>query len=170
MFALYYKLSIVFENFGEQEKAAAKNRRKTVKKGTFIGAFLAVSAKGFVYYLTNPDFTNGYKYSHILGGLLDSWDGSNSKYRAFLSHQIEGSSTALKAIQGRRHQASVYPASHADIHLEDVVFFNICVRAQSALDSQLASLEVIKHAAWKPAQSTFQSKIPPLSTNKWPRI
>ncbi|KAJ9070389.1 hypothetical protein DSO57_1008431 [Entomophthora muscae] len=35
------------------------------------------------------------------------------------------------------------------------------VRAQSALDSQLASLEVIKHAAWKPPQSTFQGEIPP---------
>ncbi|KAJ9083553.1 hypothetical protein DSO57_1033690 [Entomophthora muscae] len=35
------------------------------------------------------------------------------------------------------------------------------VRAQSALDSQLVSLEVIKHAAWKPPQSTFQGKIPP---------
>ncbi|KAJ9087463.1 hypothetical protein DSO57_1033178 [Entomophthora muscae] len=35
------------------------------------------------------------------------------------------------------------------------------VRAQSALDSQLASLEVIKHAAWKPPQSTFQGKTPP---------
>ncbi|KAJ9080641.1 hypothetical protein DSO57_1022780 [Entomophthora muscae] len=66
MFVLYYKLLIVFDNFGEQGKAAAKNRRKKVKKGTFIGAFLAVSAKSFVYYQTNPDFTNGYKYSHIL--------------------------------------------------------------------------------------------------------
>ncbi|KAJ9088837.1 hypothetical protein DSO57_1019115 [Entomophthora muscae] len=35
------------------------------------------------------------------------------------------------------------------------------VRAHIALDSQLASLEVIKHAAWKPPQSTFQGKIPP---------
>ncbi|KAJ9052458.1 hypothetical protein DSO57_1033926 [Entomophthora muscae] len=38
---------------------------------------------------------------------------------------MEGSSTALKAIQGCGHQASVYPASHAYIHLGDVVFFNI---------------------------------------------
>ncbi|KAJ9050935.1 hypothetical protein DSO57_1009542 [Entomophthora muscae] len=38
---------------------------------------------------------------------------------------MEGSSTALKAIQGRGHQASVYPAGHADIHLANVVFFNI---------------------------------------------
>ncbi|KAJ9071648.1 hypothetical protein DSO57_1034906 [Entomophthora muscae] len=37
------------------------------------------------------------------------------------------------------------------------------VRAQSALDSQLASLEVIKHAAWKPPQSTSQGKIPPFN-------
>ncbi|KAJ9064602.1 hypothetical protein DSO57_1028845 [Entomophthora muscae] len=45
-----------------------------------------------------------------------------------------------------------------------------CFRTHSALDSQLASLEVIKHAAWKPPQSTFQGEIPLLSTNKWPRI
>ncbi|KAJ9079248.1 hypothetical protein DSO57_1037377 [Entomophthora muscae] len=38
---------------------------------------------------------------------------------------MEGSSTALEAIQGRGHQASVYPASHADVHLADVVFFNM---------------------------------------------
>ncbi|KAJ9080832.1 hypothetical protein DSO57_1020815 [Entomophthora muscae] len=38
---------------------------------------------------------------------------------------MEGSSTALKAIQKRRHQTSVYPAGHADIHLGDVVLFNI---------------------------------------------
>ncbi|KAJ9071440.1 hypothetical protein DSO57_1036850 [Entomophthora muscae] len=38
-----------------------------------------------------------------------------------------------------------------------------CVRAQSALDSQLASLEVTKHAAWKPPQSTSQGKIPPFN-------
>ncbi|KAJ9062405.1 hypothetical protein DSO57_1011082 [Entomophthora muscae] len=86
---------------------------------------MAVSAKSFVYYQTNPDFINEYSYSHILGGLLDSWDGLNSKYRVFLSHQMEGSSTALEAIQGRGHQASVYPTSHADIHLIDVVLFNI---------------------------------------------
>ncbi|KAJ9067341.1 hypothetical protein DSO57_1000253 [Entomophthora muscae] len=125
MFISYYKLSIAFDDFGKQGKAAAKNRRKKVKKGTFIGAFLAVSAKGFVYYWTNPDFINGYSYSHILGGLLDSWDSSNSKYQGFLSHQMEDSSTTLEAIQGRRHQASVYPASHADIHLADVIFFNM---------------------------------------------
>ncbi|KAJ9085682.1 hypothetical protein DSO57_1011603 [Entomophthora muscae] len=35
------------------------------------------------------------------------------------------------------------------------------VRAQIAVDSQLASLELIKHAVWKPTQSTSQSKIPP---------
>ncbi|KAJ9068154.1 hypothetical protein DSO57_1031549 [Entomophthora muscae] len=38
---------------------------------------------------------------------------------------MEGSSTALEAIQGRGHQASVYPAGHANDHLADVVFFNI---------------------------------------------
>ncbi|KAJ9076201.1 hypothetical protein DSO57_1028511 [Entomophthora muscae] len=125
IFISYYKLSIAFDNFGEMGKAAIKNGRKKVKKGTFIGAFLAVSAKGFVYYWTNPDFINGYSYGHILGGLLDSWDGSNSKYWVFLSHQMEGSSTALEAIQGRGHQASVYPAGHADVYLADVIFFNI---------------------------------------------
>ncbi|KAJ9066231.1 hypothetical protein DSO57_1011560 [Entomophthora muscae] len=52
-------------------------------------------------------------------------NSSNSKYWVFLSHQIKGSSTALKAIQGRGHQASVYPTGHADVHLADVVFFNI---------------------------------------------
>ncbi|KAJ9087163.1 hypothetical protein DSO57_1035971 [Entomophthora muscae] len=125
MFVSYYKLSIAFVNFGEQGKAATKNGRNKVKKGTFIGAFMTVSTKGFVYYWTNPDFIDGYSYNHILRGLLDSWDGSNSKYRVFLSHQMEGSSTALEAIQECRHQASVYPAGHANIHLADVVFFNI---------------------------------------------
>ncbi|KAJ9056270.1 hypothetical protein DSO57_1034996 [Entomophthora muscae] len=38
---------------------------------------------------------------------------------------MEGSSTTLKAIEQRGHQASVYPAGHADIHMADVVFFNI---------------------------------------------
>ncbi|KAJ9083950.1 hypothetical protein DSO57_1029221 [Entomophthora muscae] len=38
---------------------------------------------------------------------------------------MEGSSTTIKTIQGRGHQASVYPANHADIHLADDVFFNI---------------------------------------------
>ncbi|KAJ9080482.1 hypothetical protein DSO57_1024407 [Entomophthora muscae] len=81
LFFSYYKLSIVFENFCEQGKAAAKNRRNKVKKETFCGAFLAVSAKGFVYYQKNLNFTNFYKYSHIFSGLLDSWNGSNSKHQ-----------------------------------------------------------------------------------------
>ncbi|KAJ9055168.1 hypothetical protein DSO57_1007080 [Entomophthora muscae] len=38
---------------------------------------------------------------------------------------MEGSSTALKAIQGLGHQSSVYPDGHNDIHLADVVLFNI---------------------------------------------
>ncbi|KAJ9083933.1 hypothetical protein DSO57_1029493 [Entomophthora muscae] len=38
---------------------------------------------------------------------------------------MEGSSNALEAIQRRRHQASVYSAGHANVHLPDVVFFNI---------------------------------------------
>ncbi|KAJ9056122.1 hypothetical protein DSO57_1036337 [Entomophthora muscae] len=38
---------------------------------------------------------------------------------------MKGSSTALEAIQERGHQASVYPAGHTEIHLADVVFFNI---------------------------------------------
>ena len=50
MFILYYKLSIAFENFGEHRKANKTNGRKKVKKGTFIGAFLAVLAKSSVYY------------------------------------------------------------------------------------------------------------------------
>ncbi|KAJ9052369.1 hypothetical protein DSO57_1034953 [Entomophthora muscae] len=37
---------------------------------------------------------------------------------------------------------------------------NRAVRAHIALDSQLASLELIKHAAWKPTQSTLQGKDP----------
>ncbi|KAJ9089125.1 hypothetical protein DSO57_1016047 [Entomophthora muscae] len=129
MFVLY-SLSIAFNYFGEKEKAATKNGRKKVKKGTFIGAFLAVSAKGFVYYQTNPDFINGYSYGHILSELLDSLNGSNSKHRVFLSHQMEESSTALKAIQECGHQASVYPDGHANIHLADVVFFNIGITLQ----------------------------------------
>ncbi|KAJ9066232.1 hypothetical protein DSO57_1011561 [Entomophthora muscae] len=75
MFISYYNLSIAFDDFGTQGKAAIKNGRKKVKKGTFIGEFLAVSAKGFVNYWTKPDFINGYSHSHILGGLLNSWDG-----------------------------------------------------------------------------------------------
>ena len=125
IFISYYKLSIAFDDFGTQGRATAQKGRKKVKRGTFIGAFLAVLAKGFVYYRTNPDFIKGYSYGPILGGLLDSWDGSNSKHQVFLSHQMEGSSTALEAIQQRGHQASVYPAGHADVHLADVVFFNI---------------------------------------------
>ncbi|KAJ9049358.1 hypothetical protein DSO57_1025377 [Entomophthora muscae] len=79
----------------------------------------------YTFWVTNPDFTNDPKYSQILSELLNSWDGSNSKHKVFLSHQIEGSPNALKSIQGHGKQASVYPASHADIQLTDVVFFNI---------------------------------------------
>ncbi|KAJ9049378.1 hypothetical protein DSO57_1025200 [Entomophthora muscae] len=104
MFISYYKLSIDFDDFGKQGRPTTQKGRNKVKKGTFIGAFLAVSAKGFVYYQKNTDFTNSYKYSHILSGFLDSWDGSNSKHWVFLSHQMEGSSTALKAIQERGHR------------------------------------------------------------------
>ncbi|KAJ9074971.1 hypothetical protein DSO57_1000914 [Entomophthora muscae] len=125
MFISYYKLSIAFDNFGAQGKAATQKGKKKVKKRMFIGAFLDVSAKGSVYYQTNPYFTNGCKYSHILSGLINSWDGSDSKHWVLLSHQMEGSSTALKAIQGRGQQASVYPASHTDIHLAGYVFFNV---------------------------------------------
>ncbi|KAJ9088481.1 hypothetical protein DSO57_1022706 [Entomophthora muscae] len=64
-------------------------------------------------------------YSQTLGELLDSWDSLNSLHRFFLSYQIEDSSTTLKAIQEHRHQASVYPASHTDIYLADIVFFII---------------------------------------------
>ncbi|KAJ9089579.1 hypothetical protein DSO57_1011418 [Entomophthora muscae] len=74
MFIPYYKLSIAFANFGKQGRAATQKRRKKVKKGTFIGAFLAVLAKGLIYYQTTPDFTNGYKYSQILSKLHYSWD------------------------------------------------------------------------------------------------
>ncbi|KAJ9048462.1 hypothetical protein DSO57_1034878 [Entomophthora muscae] len=38
---------------------------------------------------------------------------------------MEGSFTALEVIQQCGHQASVYPASHADVYLADVIFFNI---------------------------------------------
>ncbi|KAJ9082089.1 hypothetical protein DSO57_1007684 [Entomophthora muscae] len=38
---------------------------------------------------------------------------------------MEGSSTALEAIQEHRHQASVYPSGHTNIQLADVVFFKI---------------------------------------------
>ncbi|KAJ9052131.1 hypothetical protein DSO57_1037259 [Entomophthora muscae] len=118
MFVSYYKLSIAFDNFSEQGKAATKNGRKKVKKGTFIGAFLAVSAKGFVYYQTNPGFINGYSYSYILGGLLNSWDGSNSKYRVFLSHQIEEAPLPLRPSRdaGTRPQ-STPPAMQTSIWL-----------------------------------------------------
>ena len=75
IFISYYKLSIAFDDFGKQGRAATQKGRKKVKKGTFIGVFLAVSAKGFVYYWTNPDFIDGYLYSHILAELLNSWDG-----------------------------------------------------------------------------------------------
>ncbi|KAJ9057399.1 hypothetical protein DSO57_1023057 [Entomophthora muscae] len=46
---------------------------------------------------------------------------------------MEGSSTALEAIQQRQHQDSVYPAGHADIHLGYVVFFNIRDTLQECL-------------------------------------
>ncbi|KAJ9076930.1 hypothetical protein DSO57_1021653 [Entomophthora muscae] len=38
---------------------------------------------------------------------------------------MKGSSTTLKAIQQCGHQALVYPTGHADIYLDDVVFFKI---------------------------------------------
>ncbi|KAJ9048112.1 hypothetical protein DSO57_1038321 [Entomophthora muscae] len=60
-----------FDNFGKQGRATTQKGRKKVKRGTFTGAILAVLAKGFVYYQTNPDFTNGYKYIHILDELLN---------------------------------------------------------------------------------------------------
>ncbi|KAJ9074423.1 hypothetical protein DSO57_1006682 [Entomophthora muscae] len=125
MFVSCYKLSIAFDNFGKQGKVATQKGRKKVKRGTFIGAFLAVSAKGFVYYQKTLDFTNSYKYSHILGKLFKSWDSLKSLHWVFLSNQMEGSSTALEVIQGCGHQASFYPAGHINIHLGDAVFFNM---------------------------------------------
>ncbi|KAJ9068427.1 hypothetical protein DSO57_1028771 [Entomophthora muscae] len=106
MIISYYKLLIAFNNFGEQGKAATKNGRKKAKRGTFIDSFLAVLAKSFVYYQKNPDFTNGFN--------------SNFTYQVFLNHQIEVSSTTLRAIQGRGHQASVYPSSHSDINIAEL--------------------------------------------------
>ncbi|KAJ9068014.1 hypothetical protein DSO57_1033018 [Entomophthora muscae] len=50
MFSSYYKLSIAFDKFDEQGKAPTQKERKKVKKGMFIGVFLAVSARGFVCY------------------------------------------------------------------------------------------------------------------------
>ncbi|KAJ9072768.1 hypothetical protein DSO57_1023802 [Entomophthora muscae] len=81
MFISYYKPSIAFDDFGKQGRATTQKERKKIKKGNF--------------------------HCHILGGLLNSWDGSNSKHWVFLSHQMEGSSTALEAIQQRGHQALV---------------------------------------------------------------
>ncbi|KAJ9079455.1 hypothetical protein DSO57_1035195 [Entomophthora muscae] len=46
--------------------------------------------------------------------------------------QIEGSTTALEAIQGRGHQASVYPTSHAEIHLADLVLSTLETQYRSA--------------------------------------
>ncbi|KAJ9082096.1 hypothetical protein DSO57_1007691 [Entomophthora muscae] len=39
MFISYYKLLIAFDDFGEQGKAAAKNRRKKVKRGSSLVHF-----------------------------------------------------------------------------------------------------------------------------------
>ncbi|KAJ9085875.1 hypothetical protein DSO57_1009715 [Entomophthora muscae] len=126
-FISYYKLLISFDDFGEQGRAATKKGGKKIKKETFIGAFLAISAKGSVYYWKTPDLTNGYKYSHILGGLLNFWYSLNSLQQGFLSYQMKGSSTSLKAIQEHGHQASFYPVCHADIHLSDIVVVNAAI-------------------------------------------
>ncbi|KAJ9083522.1 hypothetical protein DSO57_1033964 [Entomophthora muscae] len=113
-----------------------------IKRGMFIGEFLAVLAKGFAYYWTKPDFTNGHKYNQILSEFLNSWDSSNPTYQLFLSKKIKGSSTVLKAIQGHMHQAPVYPTGHADIHLADVVFFNIVDTVQQRLPQAFKDLYI----------------------------
>lgn len=43
---------------------------------------------------------------------------------------MKGSSTAIKTIQGRGHQALIFLASHADIYMADVVLFNIVYTVQ----------------------------------------
>ncbi|KAJ9083472.1 hypothetical protein DSO57_1034415 [Entomophthora muscae] len=48
-----------------------------------------------------------------------------SYYPSISVTKIEDSFTAIKIIKVHMHQSSVYPAVYADIHLADVVFFNI---------------------------------------------
>ncbi|KAJ9078710.1 hypothetical protein DSO57_1003981 [Entomophthora muscae] len=66
-------------------------------------------------------------------------------------------------LQIKNTSINFLPIAYELRKLTDSEYCYPIVRAQSALDSELVSLEVIKHAAWKPPQSTFQGKIPPFN-------
>ncbi|KAJ9057080.1 hypothetical protein DSO57_1025911 [Entomophthora muscae] len=121
----YYKLSLQFHDYDTlSEKNAPKGKKKEAQ-GNVIGAFLAVSPKGNVFLQTTTSYTNGYWYRKFLSDLLATWGSANSKFKIFLCHQMECTEVASKKIQAEGHNISIFPAGQADLHLGDVLFFNI---------------------------------------------
>ncbi|KAJ9060428.1 hypothetical protein DSO57_1030986 [Entomophthora muscae] len=124
IFISYDKLSLQFQDYGTLSKTNTPKGKNKKPEGIVIGVFLAVSPKGTVFYQTTTSYTNGYWYRKFLSDLLATWSSVNSSFKIFLSHQMK-CNVAFKKIKADGHDVSIFPARYANLHLGDVLFFNI---------------------------------------------
>ena len=125
IFISYYKLALNVQDYRIVGKKSTPDGKKKQKQGTVIGTFLTASPKGIVFYQTSSSYTNGYVYGKFLSDLLNIWSLDKSKYHIFLSHQMKCSEEASEKIQASRNNVLIFPASNYNVHLGDVLFYNI---------------------------------------------
>ncbi|KAJ9056856.1 hypothetical protein DSO57_1028574 [Entomophthora muscae] len=100
-------------------------RQKEKLGGIVIGALLEAFLKGTVFYQTTTSYTNRCWYRKFLSNLLATWSLANSRLHIFLSPQTECTEVASENIKAGGHGIAIFSARHADLHLGDVLSFNI---------------------------------------------
>ncbi|KAJ9073660.1 hypothetical protein DSO57_1013902 [Entomophthora muscae] len=124
VFVSYYKLGYSYQFFGEKSFHPVANKKSDIC-GFFVGAFLAVSSSGVHLYQTNVTYYKSYGYGASVQAMLSAWKDTNKKHKVFLSAHADHKEETVKDIRDAGHQVEIYPANHADLHLGDVLFYNI---------------------------------------------
>ena len=91
---------------------------------TLKGIFIAESKNGIRQYNTSKDAASGYSYWASLDRLIADSAAYGRGSFAISSH-MEGQEIILEKLLDANNSAFVFPENHSDLHLGDVLFFNM---------------------------------------------
>ena len=124
IFLAYYKVAVSHQDFG-QPRGANNKPKKGLIACFWKGVLLAAGKNGIRQITISDNSHSGYSYTAGLEKLLADYAAKAGVVTFAISAQMEKRLVVEDRLKGAGHTVVMYPENHSNLHLADVLFFNM---------------------------------------------
>ena len=124
IFLAYYKVAASHQDFG-QPRGANNKPNKGMLSCKWKGVFIATGKNGIRQFTVSDDSHSGYSYLAGLSRLLADYAAKTGEVTFAISSSMEKKLVVEDQLKEAGHNVLIYPANHANLHLGDVLFYNM---------------------------------------------